>query len=268
MDNAPRGGRASERSHVHGKAFKGKERWRRAEETPQGGLGLSDRIKTYVKGLDTQLNGGSPAGSVVLVCGQPGTMKSSLAYSILYQNALNEKVPSVYISLEQGSKSLRDNMSGLGLDHDKVQTVVGIQDLGMIRKKLKQVDKSTWYEVFKLTFKNFQDTWGAQLLCLDSLQIFELMAKFQNPRQDLFYFFEWLRDMNLTSFLLYEMKQGDQSFGGFGEDFLADGVVHLDLRREGNSVNLFLGVMKMRKTQHKRSYFPLLYEKDGFEVVV
>jgi circadian clock protein KaiC len=229
---------------------------------------MSERVKTRVKGLDTQLNGGIPAGSVVLICGQPGTMKSSLAYSILYKNAEAEKTPSVYISLEQSSKSLRDNMAGLGLNHDNVQTVVGIQDLGMIRKKLKQVDKSTWYEVFKLTFKNFQDQWGAQLLVLDSLQIFELMAKFQNPREDLFYFFEWLRDMNLTSFLLYEMKQGDATFGTFGEDFLADGVIHLDLRREGNSVNLFLGTMKMRKTQHKRSYFPLLFEKDGFEVVV
>lgn len=229
---------------------------------------MVNRTKTYVRGLDAQLNGGIPEGHVVLLCGQPGTMKSSLAYSILYFNALKEKVPSVYVSLEQSSKSLRENMEGLGMGHDDVQTLLGIQDLGMIRKKLKQIDKSTWFDVFKLTFKNFQDQWGSRILVLDSLQIFELMARFKQPREDLFHFFEWLRDLNLTSILISEMRQDSTIFGPNGEDFLADGIIHLDLRREVNAVNLYLGIMKMRKTFHKRSYFPLLFENSAFEIVV
>ncbi|HWM51682.1 MAG TPA: ATPase domain-containing protein, partial [Thermoplasmata archaeon] len=44
-----------------------------------------NRIKTYVRGFDDVLNGGVPEGYVVLVSGAPGTMKSSLTYSILYQ---------------------------------------------------------------------------------------------------------------------------------------------------------------------------------------
>jgi circadian clock protein KaiC len=229
---------------------------------------MVNRIKTYIKGLDAQLNGGIPEGHVVLLCGQPGTMKSSVAYSMMYFNALNEKVPSVYVSLEQSSKSLRENMAGLGLKHEEVATLLGIQDLAMIRKKLTQLDKSTWYEVFKLTFKNFQDQWGSKVFVLDSLPIFELMAKFKEPREELFHFFEWLRDLNLTSILITEMKQDSNLFSTHGEDFLADGIIHLDLKREINAVNLYLGIMKMRKTSHKRSYFPLLFESGQFEIVV
>jgi KaiC/GvpD/RAD55 family RecA-like ATPase len=229
---------------------------------------MPNRIKTYIKGLDAQLNGGIPEGHVVLLTGQPGTMKSSVAYSMMYFNALNEKIPSVYVSLEQSSKSLRENMAGLGLKHEEVATLLGIQDLGMIRKKLTQLDKSTWYEVFKLTFKNFQDQWGSKVFVLDSLPIFELMAKFKEPREELFHFFEWLRDLNLTSILISEMSQESNMFSRNGEDFLADGIMHLDLKREVNAVNLYLGIVKMRKTPHKRSYFPLLFENGTFEIVV
>jgi len=40
-------------------------------------------IKTFVRGFDEEIGGGIPQGHVVLVAGPPGTMKSSLAYSIL-----------------------------------------------------------------------------------------------------------------------------------------------------------------------------------------
>jgi KaiC/GvpD/RAD55 family RecA-like ATPase len=46
-------------------------------------------FKTYIRGFDEEIEGGIPQGHVVLVAGPPGTMKSSLAYSILYNNALN-----------------------------------------------------------------------------------------------------------------------------------------------------------------------------------
>jgi len=94
------------------------------------------------------------------------------------------------------------------------------------------------------------------------------MSKFMSPREDLFKLFEWLRELNVTAFLITEMQQGDENFAKFGEDFLSDGIMHLDLRRDNNTVNLFLSVVKMRETQHKRGYYPLIFDKSGFEVVM
>jgi len=45
------------------------------------------RIRTYIRGLDEQLQGGVPKAHVVLLAGKPGTMKSSVAFSMVYHNA-------------------------------------------------------------------------------------------------------------------------------------------------------------------------------------
>src|SRR5438093_9480588 len=48
------------------------------------------RVPTFVEGLDESLEGGIPWGHLVLIEGAPGTMKSSLAFSILLHNAARE----------------------------------------------------------------------------------------------------------------------------------------------------------------------------------
>ncbi|MFO7618985.1 MAG: RAD55 family ATPase [Thermoplasmata archaeon] len=64
-----------------------------------------NRIKTYVKGLDEVMQGGIPEGSVILIAGKPGTMKSSFAFNILYHNANKEDMSGVYVTLEQGREA-------------------------------------------------------------------------------------------------------------------------------------------------------------------
>ena len=46
------------------------------------------RVKTFIKGLDKEIDGGIPKGSIVMIAGKPGTMKSSLAFNILYKKTL------------------------------------------------------------------------------------------------------------------------------------------------------------------------------------
>jgi len=225
------------------------------------------RIKTYVKGLDKEMQGGIPEGSVVLVAGKPGTMKSSFAFNILYHNANRDDKSGVYVTLEQGRDSLLTNMEGLGMKLSGLEKEISVLDLGMIRKKLIQLTNQTWMEVFKMYLKNLKKNMDIKLVVIDSLPILEVMAKFNSPREELFHFFEWLRDMNVTAFLITEMEQGSDKFCQNSEDFLSDGIVHLDLRREDNLVNLYLSIVKMRQTSHKRGYFPLIFDKDGFEIV-
>ena len=115
--------------------------------------------------------------------------------------------------------------------------------------------------------KNLKKNMDIDLVVIDSLPILEVMARFDSPREELFHFFEWLRDMDITAFLITEMVQGSERFCNNGEDFLADGILHLDLRRDENDVKLWVSIVKMRQTYHSRSYLPLIFDKDGFEVV-
>ena len=225
------------------------------------------RIKTYVRGLDRLIQNGIPEETVTLIVGLPGTMKSSLAFSILYNNSIHEKIGGLYVSLEQSAPSLIDNMAGLGMKLDKYNELLQILDLGLIRRKLQQMTAQAWIEVFKAYISNLHEKSGFKLLVIDSLPVMEMLAKFKEPREDLFYLFEWLREMKLTTFLIHEMEKNDTAFAKFGEDFLSDGIFHLDLRRDINTVNLFLSVMKLRKTNHRREYYPLIFDTKGFEIV-
>ena len=227
-----------------------------------------NRIKTYVKGLDSVMQGGIPEGSVILVAAKPGTMKSSVAYSILYNNARNNGMNGIHISLEQSRESLVENMAGLGFAIDKeINKNLSILDLGFIRKKMTQLGTQTWLEVFKMYTQNLKNNMDYELMVVDSLPVLEVMARFKEPREELFHLYEWMRDLDVTTILIHEMPQGAERFCQYGEDFLSDGILHLDLRRDRNQVNLFLAVTKMRKTNHKRGYFPLIFDKNGFEIV-
>ncbi|MCK5024145.1 MAG: AAA family ATPase [Thermoplasmata archaeon] len=225
------------------------------------------RVNTYVKGLDKVMQGGIPEGSVVLVAGKPGTMKSSFAFNILYHNANKNDCSGVYVTLEQSRDSLLANMDGLGMKLGGLEKEISVLDLGMIRKKLVQLTNQTWMEVFKMYLKNLKKNMDIDLVVIDSLPILEVMARFDSPREELFHFFEWLRDMDITAFLITEMVQGSEKFCNNSEDFLADGILHLDLRRDENDVKLWVSIVKMRQTHHSRSYLPLIFDKDGFEVV-
>jgi KaiC/GvpD/RAD55 family RecA-like ATPase len=225
------------------------------------------RIKTYIRGLDEHLQGGIPQGHTVLIAGKPGTMKSSVAYNILFHNAKTEKKSGVYVTLEQSRESVLDSMAGMGMELNGLEDQLSVLDLAMIRKKLKQLSKQSWIEVFKMYVNNLKGSMNVGLLVVDSLPVLGVMAKFEEPRDDLFRFFEWLRDLGITCFLIAEMDQDKNKFCLHGEDFLSDGIMHLDLRRDDRVVNLFLSIVKMRKTAHKRGYFPLIFDEGGFEVV-
>lgn len=229
---------------------------------------MPEKLKTYIKGLDNVLDGGIPKNHLVLFAGQPGTMKSSLAYSILYNNAKKNGLSGIHISLEQSRESLVENMTGLGFAIDKeLNKKLSILDLGFIRKKMTQLGTQTWLEVFKMYTQNLKNNMNYDLMVIDSLPVLEVMARFKEPREELFHLFEWMRDLDVTVFLIHEMEAGEQRLCKYGEDFLSDGILHLDLRRDRNQVNLFLAVNKMRKSNHKRGYFPLIFDKNGFEIV-
>jgi circadian clock protein KaiC len=233
---------------------------------------MTKRIRTFVKGLDEFLGGGIPDCSTILLVGRPGTMKSSLAYYILYRNAQDKQIKGLYVTLEQSRTSLIENMTLLGMNPEPLGKFVGFVDLAMIRKtnqdyaKTSERGEQTWIDIFKMYVQNLKQATSYEILVIDALPVLELLAKMKEPREELFHFFEWLRELNITTFLIHEIDETG-ALARYGEDFLVDGIIHLDLRRDANMVNLFLSVAKMRKTNHKRGYYPLIYDKTGFEIV-
>ncbi|NMX21253.1 hypothetical protein C5S30_02205 [ANME-1 cluster archaeon GoMg4] len=226
-----------------------------------------ERIKTYIERLDEQLEGGIPKGTVSLVCGTPGCMKSSLAYSILYKNAVKGNLKGLYITFEQEIESLKKQMETLGMaeesenlvivDHDMIDHELGVD----MRFELNSIKKAQCFLEDYLKREDFD------LLAIDPINALYSLTGIKNPRRAIYNFFIELRRMGVTSLVVSEMQQGDNRFGKYGvEDFLADAIIHVDYRRERDILERYIAVIKMRFTNHNLQYYPLFYNKDGFVI--
>jgi len=226
-----------------------------------------ERIKTHIERMDERLEGGIPKGTVSLICGTPGCMKSSLAYSILYKNALEKNLKGLYMTLEQEIESLKEQMKTLGMAKESQNLT--IVDYKLIHSELgldKRFDfnpiKKVGYYIDELIKRSNFD-----LLVIDPLNALYSLAAIKNPRSDIYQFFAALRKTGITSLVISEMHQGDTKFGKYGvEDFLSDAIIHLDFRREKDILERYIGIIKMRFTNHNLQYFPLFYNKDRFVI--
>ncbi|MFZ2071095.1 MAG: ATPase domain-containing protein [Halobacteriota archaeon] len=226
-----------------------------------------ERIRTYIERLDDQLEGGIPKGTSSLICGVAGSMKSSMAYSILYNNAVTGNLKGLYITLEQEAQTLKTQMQTLGLakeseklaivDHKMIDKVVGV-DIKFEHNSIKKVKR---YVDDLLKMQDYD------LIAIDPLNALYSLTTIKNPRREIHLFFDGLRETGITSFLISEMYPGDSRFGKYGvEEFLADAIIHLELRRERDMLERRLGIIKMRYTNHNLQYLPLFYNKDKFTI--
>ncbi len=230
----------------------------------------SQRIQTFVDGFDELLGGGIPDGSIVLLAGEAGSMKSSLAYYILYHNILSGGAKCLYVTLEQTLESLLGQMYSLGMNPELTQDFLRVFDLGYIRKHIPK-SKKDWFEMFSENVNNIRETRGFDIIVIDSLEALEVLANFKNRRTDLFRLFEWLRDMEATSFLITERSEcpfGQHlSHPNNEEGFLADGIFSLALHpTSAIDVQRRIRCVKMRGAKHETGYLSLMWDEGRFKV--
>jgi KaiC/GvpD/RAD55 family RecA-like ATPase len=249
------------------------------------------RIKTNIENFDEQLEGGIPAGHVCLIAGSSGTMKSSISFSILYNEIITGK-HALYFSLEQSSASLLNHMIAMGFDLSKVNVIILsdiakidkcievvkesqqgtliVSDMGALRKQLKDLKNinpdADWLNCLKNVIKKLKENEACDLVTLDSLSALYAVSQFKNPRADLFHVFEFLRDQSVTTFLVTEMF-GDQ-LGEYGvEDYLSDSIIKLAMVRDGRKVRRELNVVKMRSTNCSMDIYILDYKEGRFRAL-
>jgi circadian clock protein KaiC len=222
-----------------------------------------DRVQTFIDGFDSKIEGGVKKGHVVLLAGTPGTMKSSIALNILYNNVRKKGVNVLYVSVEESKESLLTAMQLLGfgaIDESKFFIV----DIGRLRLEHTDADVGRdWFKILKEYLRKKVENEGVEIVVIDSLTAIYSLATIQNPRQELFHFFGFLKRLGVTTFLISETQQNGGAFGPYNEDFLADGTIQLKFVDVGETdVQLRIRAVKMRHSKIHHGYLTLIF-RDG-----
>ncbi|TET90415.1 MAG: hypothetical protein E3J35_06580 [Methanomassiliicoccales archaeon] len=245
------------------------------------------RTRTFVSGLDEALGGGIPNNKVVLIKGTTGTMKSSLAYYILYKNAdIGRR--SLYVTFDQDRESLEQQMSSLGLEGKDLSDKLQIFDLSKGKEKIEEIieklrkmgenekgkgrnerSNETVISILQRRVESIKDKVGFDLIVIDSLDALQMVLNPESPRAAMFRFFEWMKNLGLTCFLVSETPLGTDSGRPepHYEDFLADGIIELRMETVGNvDVQRRIRCIKMRGTKHSTDYYSFFCGKRNFEI--
>lgn len=247
------------------------------------------RVRTYINGLDEHIQGGIPEGHITLVSGAAGTMKSSVSFNILYHEAVNGN-NGIYVSLEQSAESLVTHMINMDYDFSRINLVIVkelaelsgqikqvqkndkgsmfIVDIGTIRKEIRDINTDnnrSWLNVVRNIVKKVSVEADAHLFVLDSLSALYVLTRFENPRIELFMIFEFLRDMDITSFLISEMPLDGSKFSEYEiEDFLSDAIIVIKLTPFRRQVVREISIVKMRTTACNNDIFSLEFKNGQF----
>jgi KaiC/GvpD/RAD55 family RecA-like ATPase len=196
------------------------------------------RVSTGVKSLDAALSGGYPAGSLILVSGNPGTGKTILTSNFLYEGARKNE-NGIYVSFSEGKKNFYDNMKTVGLDFEPLEKMGKFHFMEMLTFTKQGMAKSIWDMLDQV--RKFE----ARRLVIDSYSVMAQALDDQYEARQILHttLSKVVRQMNCTSIIIGEQPSGETKLGDGEAEFVSDGVMNLKLTTPRE-----LEIRKMRGT--------------------
>ncbi len=226
-----------------------------------------------IPGMHQVLRGEPPEGSVIVVLGPPGSIKTGLIYNLM-ANALNHKgaqgACAIHITLDESRGSILRNLTSL---HIPVHPRIQVSDLASFVNFLEETHaedlqgeevldivagKVSQHPLFPSADGAATERLCPRFIAIDSLNGLIALTQLDPSRlrRRLSRLLFTLRQQGMTSFLVLETTQG---WANAPELHLADGVIELGFDKTPDDLHRrFIWVRKMRATPH--SVEPFLFE--------
>ena len=235
---------------------------------------LHSRVESGIPGLDSLLDGGLPAGKVVLILGEPGTGKTILSSQYLHWGASRRNEKGVYVGLNEPKTRFMAEMAALGMDFAKLEKdnkfayidatevrripeqarvgriPVGGRELGLVN-------------LIDLVQEGI-DKLSPERVVVDSIS--DLVFRFPNieeRRPAVLDIVEVLQSTGTTCLLTSELPSTGIDRVLQPEEYLAEGVILLRMLKDGARS---LQVLKMRGTKVDSIPRPYVIKANGLEV--
>ncbi len=204
-----------------------------------------ERVPTGINGLDPFIEGGFQRGSLILLAGNPGTGKTVFSSQFLYYGAKKYNEKGVYVSFAEGRRSLLDYIRRFGMNLEELEKNGKCKILDLVTVKEEGI--STVLEVIMEEVM----TLNAKRLVIDSFSTIAQAFKEQIEARVLLHTIlgRIVKATGCTTILTVEIPYGEEKVGLGIEEFVADGIIKLSRRREGEGIIRELEILKLRGTR-------------------
>lgn len=226
------------------------------------------KCPTGIEGFDEITEGGLPQGRTTLVCGSAGCGKTLLAMEFLVHGAVEYGEPGVFVTFEETTAEITQNVASLGFDLDDLVEKKQIR-LDYVRVERSEIEETGEYDLEGLFIRLAYaiDSIGAKRVVLDTIEsLFSGLANTSILRAELRRLFGWLKERGVTSIITGERGDGALTRQGL-EEYVSDCVILLDHRVTGQMSTRRLRVVKYRGSTHGTNEYPFLIDKDGISVL-
>jgi circadian clock protein KaiC len=223
---------------------------------------------TGISGFDEITVGGLPRGRPSLVCGSAGCGKTLFAMEFLVRGATDHGEPGVFVTFEERTHELEQNVASLGFDlRDLQQRKLVVID--QVRIERSEIEEAGDYDLEGLFVRlgHAIDSIGAKRVALDTIEA--LFAGFSNEailRAELRRLFMWLKERGVTAVITGERGDGQLTRQGL-EEYVSDCVVLLDHRVVHQVSTRRLRIVKYRGSTHGTNEYPFLIDEQGINVL-
>ncbi len=225
--------------------------------------------------MDRLICGGIVRGSTILVSGRTGTGKTTFGLQFLFNGAQQFNEPGILITLESRPDEIRRNALQFGWDFQSLETsgLLSVIDAASSRAGLPTSEKRALRRGFDTTtlaeeiYDCVNDT-GAKRLVIDSIAA--LGIRFDEPsevRSSLFRLSALLRELRVTSLFVGEAGNPSSHSRAGVEEFVAQGLILLDLREVGGELERGIVIWKMHRTQHSLRRHRFIIDSTGIRIV-
>lgn len=220
------------------------------------------RVSSGIKGLDEMLGGGFPSGHIIVVIGDSGTGKTTLALQFIFDGLLKGE-SAIYITIEEEKESIISNAANYGWDMEKY---IQQNKLGFL--KLDLSDISTAARQVQTQLPLLINSFGAKRMVIDSITLFDMVFEdYIEKRIRLVGLNSAVKKAGITAIYTAEssVENPNHSKNGVVE-YTADGIIVLHQDYSARKIKLNMRVIKMRRTWHEREF--RLYEITGHGIDV
>jgi len=238
---------------------------------------MREYVLTGIPGVDKILGEkGIPKGHTILMCGGPGSGKTTFGIQFLYKGVTEYDEPGLYITLDEEPESIKKNMSSFGWDLEALQRerklaflnvspvrAVSTEKKGLIQLGMKEFKLIKLLQAIKTGIEDIH----AQRVVIDPVTMFMLQYPDETERihamRDLI---SELRETGCTHLLISELKGTGLEREYQFEEYLSQGVILLRTFLKGDKLVRMFQAEKMRGLKIDTQPRPYNITETGIEV--